>query len=291
MKVSVATLVRGRHRHLVNLMHGLNEQQSPPDELVIAWMQPETDTRLPATRFPVRHIHVPGQALPLAAARNAAAAIAAHPGLIFLDVDCIPSRPLVDRYRRALASGPALYMGEVRYLPAGAVVFDPAGRLDGPRLDQRAVVHPARPAVPRGGIRHEPDHGQLWGLSFALHATDYFAAGGMDEGYIGYGGEETDYARRLAATGIPAYWVGNARAWHQHHAVYRPPLAHFDSIVANARRYRTIWGEWCMDYWLDLLAQDGFIDWQPDADELAVRRRPTTEDIRAARLGPEACFG
>ncbi|MET1380348.1 galactosyltransferase-related protein, partial [Staphylococcus aureus] len=80
-------------------------------------------------------------------------------------------------------------------------------------------------------------------MSFALSKADHLAAGGMDEGYVGYGGEETDYARRLAVAGIPAYWVGNARVWHQHHPVYRPPLAHFDSIVANARRYRARWGE------------------------------------------------
>lgn len=45
-----------------------------------------------------------------------------------------------------------------------------------------------------------------------------------------------------------------------------------------------------MDYWLGLFAEAGFIDWQPEADELRVRRRPADDEIRAARLGPDACF-
>lgn len=291
MKLSVVTLVRGRHRHLVNLIHGLNAQRSLPDELVIAWMQPDIDTALPATRFPVRHVRVPGDALPLAAARNAGANSACHEGLVFLDVDCIASPPMIDRYRHALDSGSALYMGEVRYLPARAVSLDTDGHIDYRRLDERAIVHPARPCVPSGGIRHEPDHGQLWGLSFALLARDHHRVGGMDEGYTGYGGEETDYAARLAAAGVPAYWVGNARAWHQHHAIHCPPLAHFDAIIANARRFHRRWGRWCMDYWLGLFAEAGLIDWQEDAPDIVVHRQPTKNEIRAARLGDDVAFG
>ena len=53
----------------------------------------------------------------------------------------------------------------------------------------------------------------------------------MDEAYRGYGGEETDLAARLAASGLPTYWVGGARAYHQHHPVHVPPLQHFDAIL------------------------------------------------------------
>ncbi len=42
----------------------------------------------------------------------------------------------------------------------------------------------------------------------------------MDTGYVGYGGEETDFAWRLEAAGIPMAWVGGAVAYHQHHAVH-----------------------------------------------------------------------
>ncbi|WP_423823054.1 galactosyltransferase-related protein [Salinisphaera sp. SPP-AMP-43] len=291
MKISVITLVRGRHRHLVNLVQGLNAQQYRPDELVIAWMQTPSSAPLPETNFPVRHIQVDGEALPLARARNQGAAAAQYPGLVFLDVDCIPSPPFLHRYRHALRTGSGLYMGDVVYLPAGAVEADAQGAIDYKALDARAVRHPARPYPPRGGLRWEPDHGQFWGLSFALRAADHDRVRGMDESFIGYGGEDTDYAWRLAAAGIEAYWVGNARAWHQHHTIHYPPLAHFDAIIANARRFKARWQRWCMDYWLAAFAEAGLIDWSPNADDIIVYRQPTEVEIREARLPPQACFG
>ncbi len=39
MAISALTLVRGRERHLANLMKSLALQTRKPDELVIAWMQ------------------------------------------------------------------------------------------------------------------------------------------------------------------------------------------------------------------------------------------------------------
>ncbi|MES1926829.1 galactosyltransferase-related protein [Salinisphaera sp. T31B1] len=291
MKVSVLTLVRGRREHLINFLHGLNAQQRPPDELVIAWMQPAPHAGLPATVFPVRHVMVDGQSLPLAAARNRAAAVARHPGLIFLDVDCIAAPALVGRYAEALDRGPGLYLGEVRYLSAGAVDLDPHRRLDYDQLARSGLRHPARPAPPAHGVRVEPDPGQLWGLSFALTGAAHHAAGGMDEAYVGYGGEETDYAHRLAAAGLRFYWVADALAWHQHHRLHRPPLQHFEAIIANARRFHARWQHWCMDYWLGLFADAGFIEWHPQATRIQVRRHPGPADIDAARLDDSARWG
>ncbi|MES1941909.1 sugar transferase [Salinisphaera sp. T5B8] len=291
MKTSVLTLVRGRHGHLVNLMHGLNAQSQRPDELVIAWMQPEIEHDLPATDFDVRHIQVAGSALPLARARNLAAEYAAHEGLIFLDVDCIPAPELVRCYRHALAERAGLFMGEVRYLPADAVRVNAAGTPDFDRLDQLGEIHPARPALDTDAPVPEGDAGQLWGLSFALRRQDHLRARGFDEAYEGYGGEETDYAWRLAAAGVDFYWLAGARAWHQHHPLYRPPYPHFDAIVTNARRFRARWGRWCMGYWLGLFREAGLIDWSPAADDIVVRRRPSAAEIEAARLDGAVRYG
>ncbi len=90
---SVLTLVRGRADHLRNLMAGLARQTVRPRELVIAWMQPDRASDLPDPGCPVRHLHVPGEPMPLAAARNRAAEAASGTLLIFLDVDCIRPRP------------------------------------------------------------------------------------------------------------------------------------------------------------------------------------------------------
>lgn len=283
---SVLTLVRGRADRLRNLMAGLARQTVCPRELVIAWMQPEPAPDLPDPGCPVRHLHVAGEPTPLAAARNRAAGAAAGDLLIFLDVDCIPSPTLVGAYTRAAAETDGLFLGEVLYLPPN---LSPDAPPDPETLDRLGQAHPARPAVPETGLRRESDPGQLWGLSFALPARAWAAVGGMDEAYAGYGGEETDLAARLAATGLPTYWVGRARAYHQHHAVHVPPLQHFEAILVNAARFFDTHGRWCMTYWLGQFRAAGLIDWDPAAPAIRVLRRPSAAEIAAAHR-PDALF-
>ncbi|WP_342166525.1 glycosyltransferase family 2 protein [Methylobacterium sp. SD21] len=280
---SVLTLVRGRAECLRNLMRGLAGQTLRPRELIIAWMQPEPAPDLPDPGCPIRHVIVPGERMPLAAARNRAADAASADLLVFLDVDCIPSPTLVAAYAGAAATARGLLLGEVLYLPPGASAHNPA------TLDRLAQAHPARPAPPASGLRPEPDAGQLWGLSFAVAAADWRAIGGMDEAYDGYGGEETDFAARLAATGLPTYWVGGARAYHQHHPVHVPPLQHFAPILANAARFHARHGRWCMTYWLGQFRDAGLIAWDEDAPAIRPIRPPTEAEIAAA-LRPDALF-
>lgn len=281
MSVSVLTLVRGRATHLANLIEGLNRQTRAPDELVIACMQDAPPADLPATAFPVRTVMVPGEPMPLAAARNRAAETARGDELIFLDVDCIPAPSLVARYA---ATPGGVRLGEVLYLPAGAVDVS----LDYAALDARGQRHPAKPALADDERRPTPNHGELWGLSFALSAADWARAGGMDERYVGYGAEETDFAARLERAGVAMAWVGGARAYHQHHAVHIPPYQHFASIVRNATLFRATWGRWCMEYWLGQFAARGLIAWHDD--RIDVSRTPTPAEVAAVQAPPETLF-
>ncbi|MFJ7437553.1 glycosyltransferase family 2 protein [Methylorubrum thiocyanatum] len=282
---SVLTLVRGRSDRLRRLMGGLARQSLSPRELVIAWMQPERAPDLPDPGCPVRHLHVPGEPMPLAAARNRAAEAASGDLLVFLDVDCIPSPGLVAAYADAARAERGLFLGEVLYLPPDAA----ADGLDPATLDRLGRAHPARPPVPASGLRREPDAGQLWGLSFALPAEAWRAVGGMDETYVGYGGEETDLAARLAEAGLPTFWVAGARAYHQHHPVHVPPLQHFSAILANASRFRARHGRWCMTYWLDQFRAAGLIAWHAEAPAIRLLRSPSADEIAAA-LRPDALF-
>ncbi|WP_010218075.1 glycosyltransferase family 2 protein [Sphingomonas sp. PAMC 26621] len=278
--VSVLTIVRGRSAHLANLIAGLGRQTRLPDELVVAWMQ-DSPSPVPETAFPVRSVLVPGDPMPLAAARNRAAEAAGGEQLILLDVDCIPAPTLVERYA-ATADAAGVRLGDVLYLPPGPV--DP---VDVAALDAAGMRHPAKPPLAEDEIRPTPSYGELWGLSFALAAADWRRAGGMDERYIGYGGEETDFAARLERAGVTMAWVGGARAYHQHHTIHIPPLQHFDAILRNARLFRATWGRWCMDYWLGQFAGRGMI--AIDADTLTILRHPTQDEI-AATLDREARF-
>jgi N-acetylglucosaminyl-diphospho-decaprenol L-rhamnosyltransferase len=278
MSVSVLTLVRGRQRHLRNLMLSLEKQSLLPGELVIAWMQPQPFDDLPTLPFPVRHVIVPGEELPLAEARNSAARAASGECLVFLDVDCIASRAMIASYARAVEERDGIFLSEVFYLPSDAPDF--AG--DCTVLDTIGRPHVSKPRFPENGVEEEPDGSQLWGLSFALRKRTWQSVGGMDEWFVGYGGEETDFAACAARAGVRTFRVGGARVYHQHHAISIPPLHHFQSILRNARHFREKHGRWCMDYWLGQFRDRGLIRWQPDADALDILRQPQPEEIRAA---------
>ena len=283
-RASVLTLVRGREPQLRRLIHGLNEQTVPPAELVIAYMQPRPAADLPATDFPVRSVLVDRPYLPLAEARNAAARSATYRRLIFLDVDCIPGPTLVESYLKGLRNASGVLQGEVVYLPdLGA---DPPFDYD--LFEREGRPHPSRPSVPTEGLIGEPDMGMLWGLNFAMHRRLFLKVGGLDERYVGYGGEETDFARGLAQLGARLYWCGGATAYHQHHPVMRPPLQHFGNIVRNARLYREKWGEWCMDYWLDQFEERGLI--LRNRERITVLRQPTPAEVKAARCPGDVLF-
>lgn len=280
MTVSVLTIVRGRPGHLAKVIAGLERQTRLPDELVIAWMQ-DTPSQLPETAFPIRSVLVPGDPMPLAAARNRAADAAVGEQLILLDVDCIPAPGLVQRYVET-ADVAGVRLGDVLYLPP-----DGATHVDYAVLDRTGVRHPAKPALGDAEVRATPSHGELWGLSFAISATDWRQVGGMDERYVGYGGEETDFAARLERAGITMAWIGGARAYHQHHPIHIPPLQHFEAILRNARLFRANWGRWCMEYWLGQFVERGLIALTDE--EIVVLRHPTPSEIAAARK-PDALF-
>ena len=142
MEASILTLVRGRHTSLANLMAGIAAQSVHPKEVVIAYMQPEPFADLPDPGCQVQTLFIPGEPMPLALARNAAASAARSELLVFLDVDCIASPRLVASYLAAAErDAEGVFLGEVLYLPQGAV----DGGIDYARLDRLDRRHPAMP--------------------------------------------------------------------------------------------------------------------------------------------------
>jgi len=239
--------------------------------------------------FAVRFVQVPGEPMPLAAARNAAANSAQFRNLIFLDVDCIPSPTLVESLLFNMVNSGRCLLGEVRYLPA-TVSRETIKRASFEQLLGFSVVHPARPQVPGQGWCPEPNARALWGLSFALTREQYFGCGGMDERYVGYGGEETDFAEKLRVSGVTLGWCGQAMALHQYHRVCSPPLDRFDEILANAQRFYDRWGCWCLEYWLGHFVRLGLIRWSEGASEIVQLRQPAPAEVRACYQPPEVAF-
>ena len=254
MTVSICTLAKGRGDHLSNLVRGLNAQSRQPDELVIAVMQ-DSAYDLPDTAFPVRQIIAGSGGIPLAAARNAAARAATSDRLIFLDVDCIPEPDFVVDYAGHLDANDVLLMGEVLYLPSGAT----AGGIDFARFAEAGVKHSERAGPPVEPLGECTDYRCFWSLNFAMRRTTFLAVGGFDEGYVGYGGEDTDFGRTVVEAGVPIHWVRGARAYHQYHPHHMPPVHHVDSVIANAARFRDKWGHFTMEHWLRAFTLMGLV--------------------------------
>ena len=237
---------------------------------------PHADLPRPASRSAT--VSSPGEPMPLAAARNRAAAAASGELLVFLDVDCIPSPTLVARYA-ATAVAPGGFLGEVLYLPAGALDAGRTGRSTGRRA----------PSGRRRSLRTNAAGaraGELWGLSFALSAD----AGARSAAWtrlcrLWRGGDRP----RRAARGPPAADLLGRRCARLPPAssVHVPPLQHFDAILGNARCFAA-----ARALVHGLLARPvperGLIAW--DADTITVLREPTAEEMAASRMPLEVLF-
>ena len=260
--ISVCTLAHGRADHLANLVRGLAASHWPVDELVISVLQDE-DYDLPPAPFPIRQLRLSETKLCLARARNLAALAAAGSLLVFLDVDCIPHPSLLGDYAAASRVHSGVLMGEVGYLPKGATDTG----IDIARFETLAVRHADRPGPPSGFSQSCRDYRCFWSLNFAMSAADFAKSGGFDEGYSGYGGEDTAFGRVCTHAGLDMWWVKGAKAYHQYHPHHMPPVHHIDSVITNAEYFRGKWGEPTMQHWLRAfrlmgLAEPGPNGWQ-----------------------------
>ena len=283
-RVAVITVAHGRHTHLAGQRATLAACAPPPDDHVIVAMDDPELVERGLARVSVDRVRVHDDAestvLPLAAARNRGAQEALDRGadvLVFLDVDCLASRDLVAAYAEAVRLRPGVvWSGPVSYLPPA-----PEGGYDLGRLDDHDDPHPARPAPAPGELVLGADPDLFWSLSFACSAEAWHSVGGFCEDYVGYGGEDTDFARLVNHAGLGLGWTGSARAFHQWHPVSAPPVEHLEDIVRNANLFRERWGETPMEGWLREFRKQGLVagltdgSWQVlKSDSGQLRRRP-----------------
>lgn len=251
MTTAVVTIVHGRGDHL-RAQHASLALGAVPEHYVVAAMgDPAVRAWRPSgpPTPDVVEVGVRDGVLPLAAARNAAAARALARGadvLVFLDVDCLAGASMVQEYADAARDRPdVLWSGPVTYLPPPGPGGYPLDGLDG--LD---APHPSRPAPAPGERLLGGDPDLFWSLSFAIHADGWRRSGGFCEGYVGYGAEDTDFAAAATSAGVTLGWLGGARAYHQHHPTSSPPVQHLADILSNGALFRRRWGRWPMEGWL-----------------------------------------
>lgn len=270
MILAVVTVVSGRHAHLRAQRVSLAAGRRRPDlHVVVAIEDPEVAAVVrdgSGVRTTVVPLARAAGRLPLATARNAGVAAALAAGaqlLVLLDVDCLADEELLSVYERA-AADPAtagdLLCGSVTYLPAGAGC-SPS------ELRSLRDPHPARPD-PAPGTVLAGDHALFWSLSFAVTDSAWRRVGGFCEKYLGYGGEDTDFAQLARAAGVGLTWVGGADAFHQHHPTASPPVQHLEDILRNGAIFAGRWGWWPMTGWLEEFDRLGLVrkvqdGWQP----------------------------
>ncbi|QGG43120.1 glycosyltransferase family 2 protein [Aeromicrobium yanjiei] len=276
MMLAVVTIAHGRHDHLALQQAGLRRSHRPPDlHVVVAMDDGGLEQALEPVPWRRRVVHLArsGPHLPLARARNVGArtAITAGAGtLVFLDVDCVPSPTLLGAYDEA-ATDPVtsrdLLCGPVSYLPP-----PPPDGYDLATLDSLAEPHAARPAPPAGTVdRTRRGYELFWSLSFALGRGTWSEIGGFHEGYLGYGGEDTDFAKSAESLDLALTWVGAATAFHQHHPVSSPPVEHVEDVVRNATLFHARWGQWPMTGWLSAFEERGLVERRGDGTYRVVR--------------------
>ncbi|MEO6509524.1 MAG: galactosyltransferase-related protein [Nocardioides sp.] len=270
---AVVTIAHGRHRHLARQHASLSSGRVLPDLYVVVAMEDPDLERWQPAEPPLPHV-VSGptdvRGLALAASRNLGFAVAAEAGadvLIGLDVDCMVGPDAVRGYRDAAGDEPdVLWSGPVTYLREEARDCRPDQL---PDLDD---PHPARPSPPSGSRWKGAEPDLFWSLSFAVHAQTWQEVGGFCEEYAGYGAEDTDLAQQWASSGHPLGWVGDARAYHQHHDTREPPVQHLDDILRNGELFARRWGRWPMEGWLREFEALGLVARRDDGQW--VDRRP-----------------
>lgn len=259
-RTAVITVVHGRHDHLALQAEAWRLSTIAADMRCVVAIEDIDAEAFAGVDCTVLHIPACPDGLPLSAARNHGAQWALNRGadlLVFLDVDCLPSPDMLARYRDAHARN------DVDALLSGPVTYLPPPPATGYRLDSLATLtdpHPARPDPPPGTLQRSDDYDLFWSLSFAISAFTWCRIGGFCEEYVGYGGEDTDFAATARGEGVPLVWVGGAHAYHQYHPVSDPPVEHLDAIVRNARVFHRRWGRWPMTGWLDAFEERGLLE-------------------------------
>lgn len=276
--ISLLSIVRGRRPQLENLIRGVAAQSSKPTELVLVFMNEDPATDLPDLGCPIYSHRITSTVddLPLAAARNRAAAEANGSILGFLDVDCIPHPDYVSKLEEAVCLTKGLIMGDIRYLPEGAA----HGQWTMEQLEKAAVPHPRRPLLLPDKQLIDLDYALFWSLTFGIRKEDFARVGGFDEAYRGYGGEDTDFAFSADKVHLPFFGCA-ARVYHQYHDTYTPPYNHLGDLIVNANRFYDKWRIWPMTGWLQKFAAEGYIDWGDS--EITLIREPDAAAIAGAK--------
>ena len=271
-----------RQRNLKNTLLGLQAQTCMPTEVIVINYGDDIATlEFPPLTLRVINYDHNCEFMPVAAARNFGARHSAYDQYIFLDVDCIPAKDFCEKMLGASLRYKGLIMGSPRYLlspiPEQGEVNSFA--TDQNYLTQNSTLHPSRPVIKE--VKLETCYELFWSLCFSISKEIFLALNGFDEGYQGYGIEDTDFALKAKQKGVPFY-LSPVEVFHQQHPIYNPPINHLNSIIPNCNRYFNKWGHWPMVKSLKDFAALGFIEFTKNSQPpLKIIQTPSKNDVDA----------
>lgn len=276
---SIIIIVKERKMHLSNILRGIHMMDVPDSihlDVNVIHMNEAADPAPSYFKHDFYSDTISSYApLPLARARNYGAKCAKSDNLIFLDVDCIPNSQFITDYMKALNDFPnAIFMGEVYYMNKPL-----PQEWNEHTLTRYGTPHPKRTYLSFEDYKKETHYQRFWSLNFALKRDVFRNIRGFDEGFVGYGAEDTDFISTAEQLDIPLLWIKGATVYHQYHGENTLPLHHFDDIVRNAKTYHLKWNTWPMQKWLNKFAEMQYILWTPNSNDITVLRHPSQTDI------------
>ena len=176
--------------------------------------QPELDLRL---------LRQPRRGFGLARARNKGANAAKHDILLFLDADILAEAELVAAHARWHQKVPdALTLGFCNYVSIAGISRRELRAHSGSFAELFAGQSFDVPWLERHMARtgdltshHQDLFRAVTGHNFAVSRTLFHYAGGFDESFTRYGGEDTEFAYRAQVRGALLVPVREALGWHQ----------------------------------------------------------------------------
>lgn len=279
-EVSVVVPVAGRHEHLRRCLASIADQCATSEVEVVVVDMTDGDPSLgelgdrSSGSFELRVVPCPPTPqgwLRIAESRNIGAAVASSERLVFLDVDVVLSPGSLESWTASIDTfSNALLAPPVRYLHEGWVhAVDPARPVGGSTW-WAASSAAARPTPETERVATSGEFDLFWSVAFCCSLAAFERVGGFDTTYVGYGAEDTDFARRARDLRVALIWLSRGVVFHQHHPPTRHDPASLEAIIRNARRFRRRWGDWPMPEWLAELRSQQLIRWDRNGDEISL---------------------
>lgn len=239
MQISVIiTTSPERENNLVYCLKLLSRQSYRPAQVIVVDDGSEKGEQMASAYrkyFDLTYLWRPNDCC-VARSRNLGVEQARYPWLVFLDSDMLLNPAGLQAYAEYLEYAPtqALF-GYFGY----ALAYQSPSYFESSRqvlwCDKRFEHYSPEGLKPAINMIRYP-HEWAWSGNFALNKTLYEQAGGFDEGYRGWGGEDLDFASRLIQIAQIHFFLD---AWAEQQVHQRDELFHTLSEDQRPKKYQS----------------------------------------------------